>query len=73
MSHWGRFISLLIGKVNTLSAFGYKSARLRAYLSLLSIVVGLFYILADYQTGVQGNTVFYLLAIAAGLVCLILN
>lgn len=73
MSHWGRFISLLIGKVNTHSAFEYKSARLRAYLSLLSIVVGLFYILADYLTGVQGNTVFYLLAIAAGLVCLILN
>ncbi len=64
---------MLIGPADALSAFDYKSAWLRALLSLLSIKVALFYIIADSLTGIQGNYPFYLLAISAGLACLILN
>ncbi|GIV37272.1 MAG: hypothetical protein KatS3mg032_1651 [Cyclobacteriaceae bacterium] len=68
-----RIVQLLIGPADVLPAFDYKSAWLRALLSLLSIKVAIFYFIADCLTGVQGNYPFYLLAIAAGVACLILN
>lgn len=68
-----RWISVLLGPQPITSHLEYKTAVLRAGLSLLAISVGLFYILIDQITGIHGNEPFYLGAIAGGLATMLLN
>ncbi len=68
-----RWITVLLGPRPIISHLEYKTAVLRAGLSLLAISVGLFYILIDQVTGIHGNEPFYLGAVAGGLATILLN
>ncbi|MCS6974025.1 MAG: HAMP domain-containing histidine kinase [Cyclobacteriaceae bacterium] len=68
-----RLSRLLLGPDRIESHLEYKTAVLRAGLALLATAVGLLYIIIDRIVGIYGNEVFYLGAIASGMITLILN
>jgi len=69
-----RFRNLIIGKQTYIDSWlDYKNAVLRGNLILLSIAVGLVYLLVDWLNEVTGNEWYYIAAILIGASSLYLN
>jgi signal transduction histidine kinase len=65
--------NLLLGRQPFASHLEQKTAILRATLASISVMVGVVYILADSVYRIAGNSPYYLVVIAAGIVTLVLN
>lgn len=68
-----RFWDFLIDPAKQLSRSVYKKSILRGQLSILSILVGVTYILIDIANGVYLNIYYYAFLIVASLITLVLN
>ncbi|MCK6616285.1 MAG: HAMP domain-containing histidine kinase [Cyclobacteriaceae bacterium] len=68
-----RFENWLLGPQPIPSHLEYKTALLRATLAIISIVVGAVYIITDAFYSITGNSPFYVFAMFAGIITLLLN
>ncbi|MBX2915160.1 MAG: HAMP domain-containing histidine kinase [Cyclobacteriaceae bacterium] len=69
-----RFRNLIIGRQNYIDSWlDYKNAVFRGNLILLSILVGIVYLLVDWVNNITGNEWYYVAAILIGVVSLYLN
>ncbi|QOI96150.1 MAG: HAMP domain-containing histidine kinase [Flammeovirgaceae bacterium] len=68
-----RFENWLLGPQPIPSHLEYKTALLRATLAIISITVGAVYIIADAFYRITGNSPFYIFAMIAGTITLLLN
>lgn len=68
------FRNLIIGKGTYIPSWGdYKNALLRGHLIVVTITVGVVYLITDWLSGIQGNEPYYLAVIATGVITFILN
>jgi signal transduction histidine kinase len=68
------FRDLVIGKGTYISSWvDYKNALLRGHLIVVSILVGIVYLITDWLSNIQGNEPYYLAVIATSVITFILN
>lgn len=69
-----RFRNLIIGKQNYIDSWlEYKNAVFRSNLIVLSILVGVVYLIVDWVNNITGNEWYYIAAILIGILSLYLN
>lgn len=69
-----KFRDIIIGKdTYIVSWVEYKNAILRGHLIVVSIFVGLTYLITDSLNGIQGNQFYYLAVIISAIITLFLN
>lgn len=69
-----RFRNLVIGKDTYIASWvDYKNALLRGHLIVVSIVVGIVYLITDRLSHIMGNEPYYLAVIITGIITFILN
>jgi signal transduction histidine kinase len=69
-----KFRDLIIGKDTFITSWvDYKNAVLSGHLIVVSILVGIAYLIIDHLNGIQGNEPYYFAVVAVAITALLLN